>query len=101
MKRGLLIQFLLLFAAVLIGYALVFGWIERRRVAKGPWEMTFSLEADRAQLILNQTNLNIRDVRLVFAATQRSSCLSTSWPSLSCTSSGNRSSSAPWILRCR
>jgi hypothetical protein len=66
MKRGLLIQFLLLFAAVLIGYALVFGWIERRRVTKGPWEVTFSVEADRAQLIFNQTNLNIRDVRLVF-----------------------------------
>jgi hypothetical protein len=67
MKRGrLLFQFILLFGLVLIGYVLVFGWIERRRVAKGPWEVTFSAEAGRAQLVLNQTNLNIRDVRIVF-----------------------------------
>ena len=66
MKRGLLIQIILLFALVLVGYVLVFGWIERRRVAKGPWEVTFSAESGRAQIVLNQTNLNIRDVRIVF-----------------------------------
>lgn len=67
MQRGrLLIQFILLFGLVLVGYVLVFGWIERRRVAKGPWEVTFSAAAGRAQLIINQTNLNIRDVRISF-----------------------------------
>lgn len=67
MQRGrLLIQFILLFGLVLIGYALVFGWIERRRVAKGPWEVTFSAEAGRAQLIINQPTLNIRDLRIAF-----------------------------------
>lgn len=66
MKRGLLIQFILLFALVLVGYALVFSWIERRRVVKGPWEVTFSAEVGRAQLVIAQTNLNIRDVRIVF-----------------------------------
>jgi len=67
MQRGrLLIQFILLFGLVLIGYVLVFGWIERRRVANGPWEVTFSAEAGRAQLAISQTNLNIRDVSIVF-----------------------------------
>lgn len=67
MKRGLLIQFVLLFALVLVGYALVFGWIERRRVTKGPWEITFSSKAEHPELIIQQPTLNIRDVRIVFA----------------------------------
>lgn len=67
MQRGrLLIQFILLFGLVLLGYLLMFGWIERRRVARGPWEATFSSESGSAQLVLNQTNLDIRNVRIVF-----------------------------------
>lgn len=67
MKRGrLLIQFILLFGLVLIGYLAVFSWIERRRVVNGPWEVTFSAEAGHAQLLINQATLNIRDVRISF-----------------------------------
>src|SRR5688572_609705 len=67
MQRGrLFIQFFLLFCLVLVSYALVFGWIEHRRVVKGPWEVTFSAEAGRAQLIINQPALQIRDFRITF-----------------------------------
>ena len=67
MQRGrLLIQLILLFSVVVVGYALMFGWIERRRVAKGPWEVAFVSDAGQVQLIINQPALDIRDVRLVF-----------------------------------
>ena len=67
MQRGrLLIQFVLLFGVVLIGYVLVFGWIEDRRIARGPWEITFSTESGHPQLEIVQTNLNIREVRIRF-----------------------------------
>lgn len=67
MQHGrLFIQFILLFGFVLVGYALVFGWIERRRVVKGPWEVTFTAEAGHAQLVINQPTLNIRDLLIIF-----------------------------------
>jgi hypothetical protein len=68
MQRGrLVLQFVLLFVCVLVGYFLVFNWIERRRVNKGPWEVTFATENGRPQLTINQPALDIRDVRILFA----------------------------------
>ena len=67
MQRGRLwLQFILLFAVVLIGYFVVFNWIERRRITKGPWEVTFATENGQPQLTISQPALDIKDVRIVF-----------------------------------
>ena len=58
---------MLVFAAALVGYALVYGWIEHRRAAKGPWVVNFSSESGMPAITVNQLKLGIRDVRIVFA----------------------------------
>lgn len=40
--------------------------IERRRVEKGPWVVTFTTESGVPVLIANQETLGIRDVRIMF-----------------------------------
>ncbi len=68
MKPGhSLSRVLLIFVLVLIGYFAVFKWIEHRRVARGPWAVTFTAEARMPVLIVNQPKLDIHDVRIVFA----------------------------------
>ena len=68
MKRSpLSLQILLVFVAALVGYAVVYRWIEHRRVIKGPWVVTCTTETGTPTLIVNQTTLGIRDVRVVFA----------------------------------
>lgn len=67
MQRGrLLFRLILLFAAVLIGYVLVFGWIERRRVVNGPWTVTFTAEAGHLRLTVNQAALGVSNVVITF-----------------------------------
>jgi len=68
MKRGNLAwQVILVLALVAVGYFCVFHFIERRRVAKGPWVVTFIAEGGDPAMVVNQPTLDIRDVRLVFA----------------------------------
>ena len=68
MKRNsLALQIVLVFVAALIGYVVVYGWIDHRRVFKGPWVVTFSSESSAPAISVNQSTLGIRDVRLVFA----------------------------------
>ena len=67
MKRvGLLGQITLVFVVTLVGYALAYRWIEHRRAAKGPWVVNFSSESGVPAITVNQKELGIREVRLVF-----------------------------------
>ena len=71
MKRGkLLWQLVLLFVVALVGYAAVFGWIEHRRVAKGPWVVSFTPDNESPAILVNQSTLGIRDVRVIFKGTK-------------------------------
>ena len=68
MKRSSLgLQVLLVFAAALVGYVVVYGWIEHRRVVKGPWVVTCANESGVPAITVNQSTLGIRDVRIVFS----------------------------------
>ena|SRR5438093_946072 len=68
MKRGGIgRQILWVFIAAVIGYAAVFGFIEHRRVVKGPWRVTFTNESGAPALIVNQPALAIHDVRTLFS----------------------------------
>lgn len=76
MKRNRLgLRVLLALVAALIGYALVFGWIEHRRVFKGPWVVTCSTESGAPAVTVNQSTLGIRDVRIVFLSGRAASNL--------------------------
>jgi hypothetical protein len=67
MKRGNFgISLVLLFVAVLAGYVLVYNWMQHRRVAKGPWVVTFASDTNGASLTLRQTALGVRDIHIVF-----------------------------------
>jgi len=48
-------------------YALSYGWIQHRRVAKGPWQVTFTSQSGAPAIVVNQPALPIQDVRIVFA----------------------------------
>jgi len=65
-------KLLILSALVLIAYAASYAFIQHRRVAKGPWEVTFTREADAPILVVNQIRLGIANVRFVFADAQAS-----------------------------
>jgi hypothetical protein len=67
------IQVLLVFAAALIGYAAVYGWIEHRRVVRGPWVITCSSSSGVPALTISQSTLGIRDVRIIFAGAHTAS----------------------------
>ena len=72
MKRvGLPGQIILVFVAALVGYAIVYSWIEHRRAAKGPWVVKFSSESGRPAITVNQTELGIQNVHIVFGEHQR------------------------------
>lgn len=69
MKRdGFLFRALLLFGVAVLLYAITYTAIERRRAAKGPWEVTFTQEAAGAPAILiNQPALGITNVQITFS----------------------------------
>jgi hypothetical protein len=50
----------------LVVYGVCFAFIQHRRTANGPWEVTFSSEGEVALLTVNQPKLGIVDVRLRF-----------------------------------
>jgi hypothetical protein len=67
MSRGkIAFQVVLLFIACVVGYALVFRWVENRRVSKGPWVVTFADDAGHPMLEVNHAALKIEHIRVVF-----------------------------------
>lgn len=63
---GALRHFLFALALALGLYAGLFAWIQHRRVAQGPWTVTFAAEAGAPLLIINQPRLGITNVHLQF-----------------------------------
>jgi len=59
-------HFLAAFAITLLGYIVVFNWIEHRRVKNGPWEVTFQNTGGQLELVINQDSGAIRGVRIQF-----------------------------------
>ena len=63
-------HFILAFAIALLGYILVYHFIENRRTRKGPWQVTFTnTPAGIPEIIINQTALSISNVQIEFADT--------------------------------
>lgn len=61
-------HFILAFAMALLGYVLVYHFIENRRTRKGPWQVTFTnTPAGIPEIIINQTALSISNVQIEFA----------------------------------
>lgn len=63
---GILKLALPIFLAALAAYAIAFHLIERRRVSKGPWRVTFEYTAGSPTLRINQPVLGITNVLLIF-----------------------------------
>jgi hypothetical protein len=60
------VPFLLL---VLVAYLLGFGWIEHRRVRRGPWEVTFTNIAGVPAIAVQQPALQLTNVVIRFTGT--------------------------------
>lgn len=64
--KGTLRQFLIAFIIAAVSYAVLYTVIEKLRLRKGPWQVTFG-EADGApKIIIDQPWLGISNVTLVF-----------------------------------
>jgi hypothetical protein len=60
-------HFIFAFAIALLGYMLVYHFIENRRTRKGPWQVTFTNNpAGTPAIIINQPALSISDVQIQF-----------------------------------
>jgi len=61
-------HFAIALAIAVVIYIIAYGWIEHRRNRNGPWEVTFTDGAtNAAMLVVNQSNLGITNVQIVFA----------------------------------
>jgi hypothetical protein len=59
---GLLKHLAICLVIAVVFYCTVFGWIEHRRTAKGPWAAAFRADtAGTPALVISQTNLNISE----------------------------------------
>jgi hypothetical protein len=56
----------LLFLATLLLYTAAFWLIEHRRIKNGPWQVTFTTETNAPAIVISQSTLGIRNVKLVF-----------------------------------
>jgi hypothetical protein len=59
-------QLLAVFVCSVVGYVLVFGWIEHRRRQSGPWQATFTQIDGSPAVIVNQPQLRLTNVSIVF-----------------------------------
>jgi hypothetical protein len=60
-------HFIFAFIIAVVGYVVVFQFIERQRDEKGPWQVIFtSTSAHEAMVVIDQANLAISNVRIVF-----------------------------------
>ncbi len=60
-------HFLIALGLAVLAYGMTFGFIQHRRSAKGPWEVSFTSEAGVPILVVNQAKLDIRGVRIEFS----------------------------------
>src|SRR5580765_4452194 len=60
-------HFIIAFVIALLGYMLVYHFIENRRTRKGPWQVTFTNSpGGTPAIVINQAALNISDVQIQF-----------------------------------
>ena len=60
-------HFIFAFVIALLGYMLVYHFIENRRTRKGPWQVTFSdNSAGTPAIVINQPALRISNVQIQF-----------------------------------
>ncbi len=60
-------HFIFAFIIALLGYILVFYFIENRRTRKGPWQVTFTDNPEGSpEIIINQMKLGISNVQILF-----------------------------------
>jgi hypothetical protein len=60
-------HFIFAFVIALLGYAVVYHFIENRRTRKGPWQVTFTNSPSGSpEVIVNQPALNISNVQIEF-----------------------------------
>jgi hypothetical protein len=60
-------HFIIAFAIALLGYVLVYHFIENRRTRKGPWQVTFTNNpAGTPAIVINQPALSISNVQIHF-----------------------------------
>jgi hypothetical protein len=59
-------QLLAVFVCSLLGYVLVFGWIEHHRRKAGPWRATFTRTDGFPAMIVNQLALQLTNISFVF-----------------------------------
>jgi len=61
-------HFIFAFIIALIGYVIVYQFIENRRTRKGPWQVTFTnTSTGTPAIIINQPSLSISNVQIQFA----------------------------------
>jgi hypothetical protein len=61
-------HFIIAFVIALLGYMLVYHFIEDRRTRKGPWQVTFTNSpSGTAAIVINQPALSISNVQIKFA----------------------------------
>jgi hypothetical protein len=60
---------LLVGLGTLIGYIVVFSWMENQRRKNGPWEITFTEVDHTPALLINQAKLGLTNIALVFPNT--------------------------------
>ena len=67
MKPGSALRhFLLALALALVGYAVLYGFVQHRRVARGPWLVTFTSASAVPAMVVDQPKLGIAEVRVTF-----------------------------------
>jgi hypothetical protein len=60
-------HFIFAFVIALLGYLLVYHFIENRRNRKGPWQVTFTnTPAGSPEIVINQSTLGIINVHICF-----------------------------------
>ncbi|HZV34379.1 MAG TPA: hypothetical protein VFB72_07350 [Verrucomicrobiae bacterium] len=65
-SSGPLRHFVLAFAIALVLYFISYSYIENRRTRHGPWEVTFTNEANVPELVINEPKLNITNLKIIF-----------------------------------
>jgi len=61
-------HFIIAFAIALLGYILVYHFIEERRTRKGPWKVTFTnTPSGNPEVVIDQTTLTISNVQILFS----------------------------------
>ena len=59
-------QLLAVFICAVVGYMLVFGWIENNRRKNGPWQATFASMDGLPTLTINHSKLQLTNVTIMF-----------------------------------